>query len=47
MNSIEDMYLEKKNITTEDIQQLLVNISNDKKNKQRILIMSKKDKTIL
>ena len=31
MNNIENMYLEKKNITTENIQQLLANISNDKK----------------
>lgn len=37
MNSIEQMYLEKQNITTEDIQQLLVNISNDNKSKQRFL----------
>lgn len=37
MNSIEQMYLEKQNITTEDIQQLLVNISNDNKSKQRVL----------
>ena len=31
MNNIENMNLEKKNITTENIQQLLANISNDKK----------------
>ena len=37
MNNIEAMYLEKQNITVEDIQQLLVNISNDNKSKQRVL----------
>ena len=47
MNSIEEMYLEKQNITTEDIQQLLVNISNDNKSKQRVLKLNKRDKIIL
>ena len=47
MNSIEKMYLEKQNITVEDIQQLLVNISNDNKYKQRTLSLCKKGKTIL
>ena len=37
MNSIEEKYLEKQNITFEDIQQLLANITNKKKEKQRIL----------
>ncbi len=37
MNSIEEMYLTKLNITAEDINQLLVNISNDKKAKQKVL----------
>lgn len=37
MNNIEEMYLTKQNITTEDINQLLVNIANDKKSKQKIL----------
>lgn len=47
MNSIEEMYLEKQNITIEDIQQLLVNISNDNKSKQKTLSLYKKVKTIL
>lgn len=47
MNSIEGMYLEKQNITVKDIQQLLANISNDNKYKQRTLSLCKKGKTIL
>lgn len=41
MNSIEEMYLEKQNIITEDIQQLLVNISNDNKSKPKTLKIKK------
>ena len=37
LNSIEQIYLEKRNITTEDINQLLIDISNDKKYKQKVL----------
>lgn len=37
MNNIEKIYLEKQNIVTEDIQQLIADISNDKKSKQRVL----------
>ena len=47
MNNIEEMYLVKKSITAEDIQQLLANISNDNKTKQRILNFNKSDKIIL
>ena len=47
MNNIEEMYLVKKSITAEDIQQLLANISNDNKTKQRILNFNKNDKIIL
>ncbi len=37
MNSIEEVYLEKRNVTTEDIHQFIVDISNDKKSKRRVL----------
>ena len=37
MSSIEEMYLEKQKITSEDIQPLLINIINDWKAKQRVL----------
>ena len=47
MNSVEEMYLKKQKIITEDIQQLLVNISNDNKSNQKVLKLNKKDKIIL
>lgn len=37
MNNIEEIYLTKQNITVDDINQLLVNISNNQKSKRKIL----------
>lgn len=37
MNSIEEMYTKKQNITSEDILQLIVDISNDEKYKRKVL----------